>query len=221
MVIAPYVRRPLQIDGRLNEPIWREAPRYELVLPASLSREGRTLQEPGHVRFAWNSDFLYVGLDLQDSDLVAEGSSNGQMHNKMGDTCELMIKPERQTWYWEFHVTPAGLTSAFFFPGRGRLCVPSCLQHDSAIQAAAHCDGTLNQWLDRDRGWTAEIAVPLSELTIHGERFEPGARWSVLIGRYNYSRYLATRGPELTAMPLISKADFHCHEEYARLELAD
>jgi hypothetical protein len=132
-----------------------------------------------------------------------------------------MIKPELQTWYWEFHVTPSALTSSFFFPGRGRLCLPSCLGQESEVLVAAHCDGTLNQWQDRDRGWTAEMAVPLSELTMHGESFEPGVRWRVLIGRYNYSRYLTTRGPELSAMPRISKVDFHCFEEYAVLELAD
>lgn len=219
-VIAIRTTSPIVIDGLLDDAAWKAAPSYELSLPDAAAADGRRLQEGGIARFAWDDRHFYLGLELADSDLVAEGTTNGQMHNTLGDTCELMIKPENETWYWEFHVTPAGHSSCFFFPGRGRIVLPSCLKQTSSVRTAARCEGKLNDWKERDLGWTAEMAVPVEELLAHGGDFGPGSRWRVLVGRYNYSRFLSTRGPELSAMPHLSRVDFHLHEEYALVDFA-
>ncbi len=216
--IAVRAQTPLKLDGTLSDAVWQAAPAYPLVLPRALTEQGRSLQEGGTARFGWDDRYLYMGVDLTDSDIVAEGTADGLMHNALGDTCELLIKPEGETWYWEFHLTPAGKTSSFFFPGRGRLGLPSCLAHRCELRGAAQCDGTLNDYTDRDRGWSGELAVPISELTARGERFGPGHRWRVLVGRYNFSRYLLTRGPELSSFPGIARVDFHCFEEYMLLD---
>jgi len=71
----------------------------------------------------------------------------------------------------------------------------------------------------RDREWTAEIAMPIKDLTAPGCHFEPSTKWRILVARYNYSRFLTTRGPELSTTPQLSVPDFHRFEEYATLEL--
>lgn len=217
--IAPFSTKPIELDGLLVEEVWRRAPVYSMALPSCRLHGGRQMEEGGKVSFAWDAQYFYMGVDLEDSDIVAEGSEDGQLHNSLGDCCELLIKPEDRTWYWELHVTPSGRKTTLFFPGRGRLVLPSCYRRESGLRVAARCEGTLNDWRDRDHGWSAELAMPIAELTARGERFEPGSSWRVLVGRYNYSRYLRTRGPELTSTPQLTEVDFHRFEEYARLEL--
>jgi len=77
--------------------------------------------------------------------------------------------------------------------------------------------GTLNDWKDKDKGWTAEMAVPIADLTRFGDVFGGESKWRILISRYNYSRYLSN--VELTSLPCLSKTDFHLIEEYAVLIL--
>lgn len=218
-MVAIRARVPLEIDGKLRASTWKDCRPYTFALPQSEIATHRKLEEGGEVRLAWDEHCFYVGLRLTDSDVVAEGETSQLMHNGLGDVCEVLLKPERQTWYWEFHVTPVGQKATFFFPGRGRLGLPSCIANTYPVRTAARVEGDLNDWRTRDQGWTAEMAIPLSVLSAHGDVFAPGEPWRILIGRYNYSRFLTTRGPELSTSPQISRPDFHRHEEYAKLEL--
>ena len=73
--------------------------------------------------------------------------------------------------------------------------------------------------VDTDQRWTAEMAMPLRELTSRGETFGPGAAWSILTLRYNYSRYHGQQAPILTMAPRLSGMHPHRLEEYAPLHL--
>jgi hypothetical protein len=68
-----------------------------------------------------------------------------------------------------------------------------------------------------DKGWRAEMAMPLKDLRAYGAEFTPGANWKILVGRYNYSRYLDAI--ELSMTPQLSKTNYHLYEEYADLEI--
>lgn len=216
-MIAVHTTTPLVIDGKLDEPVWKIAPAYQLLpVPDVASGQRLPLHENGTVRLAWDANYLYLGAAFHDSDVVAEGKADNLRHYLLGDVCELFLKPGNQTWYWELYVTPAGRQTTFFFPGGGRQ-LPSCLLKETPLVVAARVQGTLNDWHDRDQGWTAEMAVPLSLLTAHGEHFGPGYSWRILVGRYNYSRYLPEM--ELSSYPLLSQMNFHLLNEYAHLRL--
>jgi len=135
----------------------------------------------------------------------------------MGDVLDLFLNPESETWYWELYATPGGRKTSLWFPGRGRMSLKSCSEYSCGLRVAAQCDGTLNDWRDIDNSWTAEMAMPIKDLTARGEAFGPGARWGILVGRCNYSRYLAWK--ESSMPPGISKTDFHRYEDYGVLEL--
>ena len=132
-----------------------------MALPLDRVREGKSMEEGGAVRFAWDEKYFYLGVEFEDSDILAEAAGDDEQHNYVGDTCELLLKPADHTWYWELHVTPAGKKANFLFPGRGTLVVPSSLRYSCKLEVAAHCNGTVNDWTDRDSGWTAELAMPL------------------------------------------------------------
>lgn len=213
---------PVTVDGRLDECVWKKARAYPMAMSMDKIAKNGVLREPGLVRLAWDKDYLYVAFELTDSDVVAEGTKDNLHHYNLGDVGEVFLKPQGYSWYWELYVTPAGRMSTFWFPGRGRLGLPSCFDdYHFDLKVAAQCRGTLNKWQDKDIGWTAEMAVPVSQLTARGEQFGPGSRWYILVGRYNYSRYLPYIGPEYSMLPQLSETNYHLLEEYGILQFAE
>ena len=220
VMTAKYTAVPVVVDGIFNEPVWQEAVVYRMHLPVDRS-ENNQLEEVGQVRLAWNEEYFYVSVKFDDSDIVAEGTADQLHHYKLGDVCELFLKPADKTWYWELYVTPQGNKTTFFFPSQGRMGLPSCFSnYSSGLQVAAQYDGTLNNWQDKDSYWTAEMAMPIKDLTARGERFGPDADWRILVARYNYSYYLAGKGAELSSTPRLLKTNYHLLEQYAVLKLA-
>lgn len=205
----PYAADPIRIDGRMDDAIWSVAPRYTLATPKGTSGKEAQPLESGEVSFAWDERYFYVAADFDDRDVVAHGDANGLFHHRLGDVCEVFLKPVARPWYCELHVTPRACQTTLVWPG-GRPV-------DCAFEAGVQVRGTLNHPHDRDRGWTAELAVPVSFLAGSGEVFGPDTDWTILIGRYNYSIYLPE--PELSSMPPLSAADFHGTAEYASLRL--
>lgn len=216
-ITARYTAVPVQIDGALDDAAWKTAAVYPLYMSVAELGEGKTLTEAGEVRVAWDDQFLYVGIQFKDSDIVAEGQEDQLHHYLMGDLAELFVKPADRTWYWEMYVTPAGRKTTLWFPGRGRLGLKSSEENPGGLRVAAQCQGTLNRWQDEDTSWTGEMAVPVQDLTARGETFGAGANWTIMVARYNYSRYLPWK--ELSMTPQISKTNYHLWEEYADLNL--
>ena len=58
--------------------------------------------------------------------------------------------------------------------------------------------------------------MPVKNLEAFSYKFGPGQNWTILIGRYNYSRYLDPT--ELSMAPQLSKTSYHLTEEYADIE---
>lgn len=193
------------------------APAQPLSLLSDKSGASVAPRESGSVRIAHDHTHLHVFFEFQDHDVVQESSEDQRHHYKTGDVVELFLKPENASWYWEFYATPNGRKTAFFYPSRGYKGLPSTLDYTSGLKVTAHIDGTLNNWRDRDVGWTAHMTIPLAELAAAGIPLDPKTPWRILVGRYNYGRYLPEC--ELSMFPPLTRLDFHRHEEWARLEL--
>ncbi len=225
---AAHAKDPIKLDGKLDEAVWKRARPYPLQLAQSGSELDRLHSprlaagdprplEGGTVRLAWDDRYLYVGVQFTDSDVVAEANSDQHHQYNFGDTAELFLKPENQTWLWEMYATPAGHKTTFFYPGAGQAFLPSAANYHSRLKVAAHVNGSLNQWRDRDEGWSAEYAVPLEELKEVGQPLTPDTPWLILISRYNYSRYLPAK--ELSSTPRQPYPAYKLVDYYARLKL--
>lgn len=215
---AKYTAEPIEVDGKLDEGVWSTAKRYPLSLSQDKLGEGEVLIDGATVQLAHDQDYLYVAVNYQDSDVVAEGEADHEHHYQLGDVAEVFIKPRRESWYWEMYVTPKGHKTAFFFPGRGRLGIPShFLGADIDLEVAAQVNGTLNEWKDRDTGWTGEMRFSKADFSEVGVPFTADEAWSILVSRYNYSRYLSYK--ELSMCPPLSKTNYHHYEGYADLVL--
>ncbi len=228
-IVASYVTYPIRMDGKLEESAWQKTPAYTFVHAESQYQKANPdikeffrngVVEAGTVRLLWNEKYLYIGFEFIDTDVVAEGLTDQKRHFKLGDTAEVFLKPENQSWYWELYVTPRGHKTAYFFLGRGLCGLPGGYPENLALKGmitAASIQGTLNNSWDKDKKWTAEIAVPLSELTLQGEKLDQNTSWLIFFGRYNYGRYLCVC--ENSSFPPQRKINYHAHDDYARLKL--
>src|SRR5260221_341281 len=78
-------------------------------------------------------------------------------------------------------------------------------------------DGKLNNWTDKDKGWTVEGRIPWKDFLRTGGRPEAGETWKMILCRYDYS--VDFEGPELsTCSPIKSSTSFHYFEEFAKLK---
>lgn len=226
-ITAKHISRALNLDGKMSDPVWAKASAYSLMLPQMIYAHqpesmrktlGTRLWEKGEIKLLWSDEYLYIGGRFEDSDIVADGKDDQTLHCNTGDLIEVFLKPETDTYYWEIYGTPHEKKTCIFYPGRGRHLVPGCFDADySAIIVKTSLDGTFNHWKDKDKSWTVELAIPIKKLTEHGAKFDSSAKWTILVSRYNYSRYLPWK--ELSAYPLLSSPNYHLNEEYARLVL--
>lgn len=214
---AVRANKAVVIDGKLDDEVWQQAPFYPLFLSKDNIDSGQVLQEAGHVKFAWDDEYFYLAADFKDSDIIARGAEDQMHHYQYGDLCELFLKPVYESYYWELYVTPAGKKSSYFFPSKDYLSQPDIFEkYSCGLKVAAEIDGTLNNHQDKDNGWTAEMAMPIKDLEAYGCKFGLGQKWTVLVGRYNYSGGLDQK--ELSMTPQLSKTSYHLLDEYAALE---
>ena len=85
------------------------------------------------------------------------------------------------------------------------------------LKSAVHVDGTLNDRIDRDRGWTVEMAIPWESLKKIAPAGPPkaGARWRMELGRSPGRPH----GRFVTWSPH-GEGDMHMPEKWGYLEFA-
>ncbi len=215
-MVADRVDAPIVIDGRLDEPVWATGPWYSLGVSLDRAADGEALRDGGRVRLAWDDGHLYLAADFTDRDLVG-GRDEDQVHHYLfGDLCELFLKAQHSKHYWELYVTPRGRKTTLFLTESVKI---DDAQSVSGLRVAARVNGTLDDPADEDRGWTAEMAVPVKDLTARGEPFGPNAPWRVFVGRYNHTVGSGPKGAELSMTPPLSVTSYHLTDQYAVLEL--
>ncbi len=223
-VEARYSAVPVNVDGVLDDAVWQEAEKYPLLWnPAwgrskrAIERDGAEQLEHGWVRAAWDDKYVYAAFECTDSDVIVLDTEDQKHLYLSGDLGEFFLKPvlDDYDYYWELYISPYGNKSTFFFPSPGHKGLPSIDAFEvPGYKVAAVVDGTLNTEkgdfsasLDRDGGWTGEVAVPIAELTKYGAVLDENTPWLVLFGRYNYNLHFTE--PELSAFPLLPRLTFH------------
>ena len=219
VMIAKYTQKTVVLDGKLDDQAWKSAETYSLALADDRAGRGETLEEGAEVQLAWDDQYLYIGVKYIDSEIIAEGTQDQLPHFMLGDVCEVFLKPKNQPWYWELFATPLAKKSHLWWPKINSIGSYDAYNNQSDMKVAASCQGTPNQPQDRDQYWIVEIAMPIRDLAAKGAEFQPGDDWSIMVARYNYSRYLNRKGPELSMNPKLTKTNYHLVDEYATLLL--
>ncbi|MFN8569324.1 MAG: carbohydrate-binding family 9-like protein [Kouleothrix sp.] len=182
---------PLAIDGRLDEPSWRVAPRSPRFV--DLISGGPAIHDT-RAAVLWDDEYLYVGFWIEEPHVAATLTERDALIYTDNDV-EVFIAGRDA--YYEFEINALGTIYEVFFiwedayeragyagipefrrdqPGARQFNGVGFTEHPRGLRigfwnwdlpglrAAVHVDGTLNDERDRDRGWTVELAFPWAGL---------------------------------------------------------
>jgi hypothetical protein len=204
---------PIRVNGVIDDVAWDSAQELRDFAVFWDRRKPRTSTA---ARLLWDRNYLYFCAEMEDADLYATVTE----HNGMtwtNDVFELFFKPsDKKLAYYEFQVNAANTRLELFFPSRGaggyaRFAPLTKLGMESAVKLR----GTLNNWEDRDKGWTVEGRIPWTAFKPTGGRPKPGEKWRFALCRYDYSVTLDR--PELSSTAPLTESDFHRYEDYGEL----
>ena len=151
-VTAVRLREPIQLDGRLDEAVWHEAP-AATGFRQSQPHEGQPATQRTEVRFAYDQEALYVGARMYD-DSGARGVRTRLVRrddNPNSDYLQVIF----DTYHDHigrlfFLVNPSGVKNDANGLGGG-----SDASWDPVWEVATQIDSL---------GWTAEMRIPFAEL---------------------------------------------------------
>ena len=222
-------KEAITLDGNLAEGAWAKAKTYTMELPLSkgrmlpkvrASRESEPF-ETADVKFICTDDTLYIGVKLQDTDVLSfatEEEMQGHLY-LMADVVEVFLKSENSPKYWEIYGTPNGIKSTFHFPTRNGAKLDYG-ELDPLYDCKATVQGTLNNSDDKDIGWTIELAFPKKMLEAYcGVPFNNEQKWTCLVSRYNYN--MANTHFHLSSVPKLPQGNYHLIEYYAAMKIVE
>ncbi len=206
----------ITIDGRIDEKAWESAVAIKDFVVYWQKRKAKTATT---ARLLWDDRGLYFAAEMEDSDLYALGKQkNGEIWND--DVFELFFKPGGEgvkgRHYYEFEINALNTQLELFLPARGaggyyRFGPETKLGMESAVKLR----GTLNNWKDKDEGWTVEGRIPWTAFEATGGKPKPGDKWRFALCRYDYST--AFEQPELSSTAPLTAPNFHQYEDYGEL----
>ncbi len=204
---APRARAPIAVDGRLDEPAWRDAP--VAVLVDSLT--GRAPRYRTVARMLWDEANLYVAFECQDDDAWARPGRRDDDPLYEDEVVELFADPlGAGRDYAEVEVSPANVRfDARFATWRSDLAAARLW--DSRARTAARVE----RGPGGDRAWIVEMALPLAALRGAAPPPRPGTRWRVNLYRLEtHNRAGVAEGSAFSA-PL--RRDFHALDRFGWL----
>ena len=223
--VVRKVAKPVKLDGKLDEPAWKDAPSTGLFVN---TLTGGAADNKTEAKLLWDAQNLYLAFENADTDVW---STLSKRDDKLWtqEAVEIMIDADRNgKTYVEFQVAPTGQIFDTYLPEYRKYenaLDPKRKPYDwnSKIKAAIKVDGTVNQRKDQDKGWIAEIAIPLSDV---GGLGAPGVKVPPVLGdtwRLNMFRLDAPEGKAGNASawspPLVG--DFHALDKFGEVVFGD
>ena len=132
------------------------------------------------VKASYDKNNLYLEFAMDDDDTLTEAVKNQTQLRQQGDSLQLFFKSEKETYLWEFQLSPNGKKSCFFHYGAGRMFYP---ESDSAFP-----DFKVVNTLAKGK-WNVSVAIPLSIFREKGFKFTKDEKWTFMFVRHNYSRF--------------------------------
>lgn len=223
--VARKTAKPIKVDGKLDDPAWKTAPSTGLFVdtmsgaPSAVQTEAKIL---------WDDENLYLAFDNKDSDVWAQ-LTNRDDKLWTQEAVEVMIDADGNgKTYVEFQVAPNGNVFDTYLPEYRKYedaVDPKRKPYDwnSKIKAKVVVDGTLNERDDTDKGWVAEIAIPLGDVKGLGPA---GAKVPPALGdvwRLNMYRLDVPKDKNGVAAgwspPMVG--DFHALDKFGEVLFAD
>ena len=203
--VAGNSRDQLKIDGVLKESFWTNASRDDKFW---ISNGSGLSPAKTAVMTAMDHKNLYFAFDVEDDDIHAELTKDDEPIYDKDDVVEVFIDPRGEgKIYYEIQVSAGGVKFDSKFNGRRKNRDDS---YDSKIKYAVKLNGKINDNKEKDKGWTAEIAIPWS--SIEDAPVNPpkdGDKWKTFIYRINRHTDKKSTPEDFTAWTPPYAGDFH------------
>ena len=211
-LVAVQAKKPVKVDGKLEEAVWKKAPSTG---PFPDAYNGSELPYRTRAQVAWDQKNLYIAFECPDTDIFSE-LKNRDDKLWLQDAVEVFIDANQDGRdYLELQVSPAGVIFDSYFPKHRQ----GQADFDSGLQAAVSVQGTLNSRDDQDKRWIVEMALPFKDAKGRGKyplSLPPkiGDVWRVNFLRVDVSKGVPQRAGAWS--PPLS-GDFHTLSSFGEL----
>ena len=197
----------IEIDGRLDEPAWKAA----LQMPLVSSLTGAPPRYPTVVRILRDERYLYVGFDCRDDEVFVRPDRRHDDPIWEDEVVEVFLDPGGiGRDYVEIEVSPAGVSFDARFEG-WRSDLGRARAWESGAVAAARID----RGPGGDRGWSAELRLPIDAVRGVAPPPRPGSRWRANL--YRLETHNRAGVSEGQAFSPLYRPDFHALDRFGWL----
>jgi hypothetical protein len=196
---------PVKIDGKLDDPAWKNAPWSEDFVDI----EGDVRPRPRfrtRMKMLWDEKCLYIGAEMEEPHVWGTLTRHDSVIFHDNDF-EVFIDPDADSHlYGELELNALNTTWDLLlsrpYKDGGRAINGWEI---AGLRTAVHIDGTINDSRDTDRGWSVEIAIPwpaLAEISYVPCPPRDGDQWRINFSRVEWrhtvvgGKYQKTKGPK-------------------------
>ncbi len=182
---CPRATTAIVIDGKADEKAWAAAS----LTSDFIDIEGNAKPKPRfrtRAKMLWDDESFYFFAELEEPHVWGTLTKRNSIIYNDNDF-EIFIDPDGDRLnYYEFEINALGTFMELrldkpYVDGGNYTFI------ETAVRAAVHIDGTLNDASDTDRKWTVEIAIPFAALReFHKDKASPPNAGDVW--RVNFSR---------------------------------
>jgi hypothetical protein len=223
--VATKLSKPIKLDGKLDEPMWKTAPSTGPFVDTMTGNAGAVATE---AKLLWDNQNLYIGFENADSDvwsLLTERDAKLWTQ----EAVEVMIDADGNgKSYIELQVAPNGTLFDTYLPTYRKYedsIDPKAKPYswNSKLKASVKVDGTVNKRDDQDKGWTVEMALPLADvngLDKPGVKTPPavGDKWRINMYRLDSPK---DKGQIAIGWSAPMVGDFHKLDRFGELVFGD
>jgi hypothetical protein len=185
MYKARMAKRPIKVDGKLNEHDWKQA----VLISDFEDIEGASKPKPSFsttVKMMWDSQYLYIGAVLEEPHLWGTLKKHDDIIYRDHDF-EVFIDPMGDgEQYFEIEINVLGTIMDLFMNKPYKKGGTFDMEwNTTGIQSKVIANGTINNNSDIDSSWTVEMAIPFTAISRNNRIASPSTTnpW-----RINFSR---------------------------------
>ena len=195
---------PMTIDGKMDEPSWNrtKARNFDNFYVVS----GPDEEQLTSFRMLWDDQNLYLLYECEDKFLTSnEMLRNGATY--LDDCAEIFIIPVSDSLdtHIGFEINLLKTANDFIYFNNYYKGTDKILKsYNLEIQVELVLDGTLNDNTDKDRGWTMEMAIPISLFAELSDFYpvQAGSRWAFQAVRQDRNRLNSSQRSRSTLFPI-------------------